>query len=592
MCGIIGQLNFSAAVDRGRFDAMRDTLTHRGPDGYGTEIRDGGRLALGHRRLSILDLSERGHQPMSNEDNTVWITFNGEIYNYGPLRRELLASGHVFRSTSDTEVLVHGYEEWGLEDLLRRIKGMFAFGLWDENRRKLFVVRDRFGIKPLVYRIDNDRFVFASEIKAITRDPEFAKFLRPDALADFFLYSYVPHPHTVWEGIHKLRPAHYLEVDADRGTHRTVRYWNLPERVQPLPYAEARERMQELLHRSVREHLVSDVPVGLFLSGGLDSASVLLHMRDLGCETDAFSLGFAGSDRSEHAPAAAIAEALDARHHVKLLGYEDEVFPLIERLVRHYDEPFAVSSQLTYHYIAEYAAQTHKVVLGGDGGDELLAGYHWYPQMARWRPGPRSLLRALRGGAGLKEQQLEVYAREQTGVYHYLRSRGIVAPEWMDRMHARAYSYFTRFFGQSKDRIKSWQRLDIDTFMLDNCLQRADSSSMLHSLEVRVPFLDHELFEFVYSLPSDTYFQPHRQKKMLYDKLEPRLPPSVLDRKKQGFGFQHRDSLKGPAFEDFVNRGELRKLGVLARPADFSQLTGEEAYHLVFLEQWLRLNQI
>ncbi|MGB3799899.1 MAG: asparagine synthase (glutamine-hydrolyzing), partial [Lewinella sp.] len=323
MCGIIGQLNFSGTVDREIFDAMRDTLTHRGPDGYGTELRMEGQLALGHRRLSILDLSERGHQPMANEDGTVWITFNGEIYNYGPLRQELLNCGHVFRSTSDTEVLVHGYEEWGLDALLGRIKGMFAFGLWDENRRKLFVVRDRFGIKPLVYHADGNRFVFASEIKAVTRDPAFRKEIRQDALADFFIYSYIPHPHTVYEGLHKLRPAHYLEVDADTAKQRLVRYWSLNERVSPLPYAEASERMNELLCQSVREHLVSDVPVGLFLSGGYDSSSVLMHMHDLQQEVDAFSLGFAGSERSEHLPAAEIAAAFDARHHVKLLEYED-----------------------------------------------------------------------------------------------------------------------------------------------------------------------------------------------------------------------------------------------------------------------------
>ncbi len=590
MCGIIGQLNFRGTVDRALFDAMRDTLVHRGPDGYGTEIRHDGRLALGHRRLSILDLSERGHQPMSNEDGTVWITFNGEIYNFGPLREQLLTAGHHFRSTTDTEVLVHGYEEWGLEGLLGRIKGMFAFGLWDERRGKLVLVRDRFGIKPLVYHADADRLVFASEIKACTRDPALKKVLREDALADYFLYSYVPHPDTVWEGLHKLRPAHYLEVDAATGAQRMVRYWSLPERIEPLPYPAALERTDELMREAVRQHLVSDVPVGLFLSGGYDSSAVLLYMRELGQEVDAFSLGFAGSERSEHHPAATIAGALGAEHHVRLLHYEDEVFPLIERLVRHYDEPFAVSSQLTYHYIAEYAARTHKVVLGGDGGDELLAGYHWYAQLNDWRAGPRSYLRALRGQASLREQRLEVYAREQTGVYHYLRGRGILSPEWLGRLEGRAYDYFDRHYGQSDDAIKSWQRLDIDTFMLDNCLQRADSSSMLHSLEVRVPFLDHELFEFVYSLPSDRYFDPQQPKRMLYDKLSGKLPASVLERGKQGFGFQHRDALKGPAYQDFVNRGELVKLGILAGPVDFGRITGEEAYHLVFLEQWLRIN--
>lgn len=592
MCGIIGQINFNnRPIDPALFDDMRDTMVHRGPDGFGTELRLDGRLALGHRRLSILDLSEQGRQPMSDEEGKIWVTFNGELYNFRSLRQQLIEAGHRFRSTSDTEVLVHGYQEWGLRNLLHRLKGMFAFGLWDEARRKLYIVRDRFGIKPVVYHHGPDRFVFASELKACTRDPAVKKTIRQEALADYFIYSYVPHPQTIYEEFHKLRPAHYLEIDADSGRLEQFRYWT-PERkkLRKVGYEEAKAESQRLLQQSVQEHLVSDVPVGLFLSGGFDSTSVLLNMRQTGMEVDAFSLGFAGSERSEHGPAAEIAEKLGARHHVRLLEYKDDVFPLMERLAGHYDEPFAVSSQLTYHHVAELAAKTHKVVLAGDGGDEVFAGYTWYNMLRRWRPGPRSLLRAIRGRGSFQHQQMELYARQQTGVYFYLKRRDIMSPDLIRRMDERKFSYFEGHYHPNGDRVKATQVLDLDTFMLDNCLQRADMSSMLHSLEVRVPFLDHELFEYVYSLPTELYFDPQRNKKMLYDKLADHLPGSILDRRKQGFGFQHRDTLTGPAYEDFLNNGELRKLGILAKPVDFNQINGEIAFHLLFLEQWFRLN--
>lgn len=593
MCGIIGQLNFDGRpVDRELFDAMRDTLRHRGPDGAGTELLENGSLALGHRRLSILDLSERGRQPMTNEDGQIWITFNGEIYNFRPLRKQLTKAGHRFRSASDTEVLVHGYEEWGMDGLLERIKGMFAFGLWDGRRRKLYVARDRFGIKPLVYYRDGNRFTFASEIKACTRDRALKPKMRIDALADYFLYSYVPHRETIWEGVCKLPPAHYLEIDANTAESREVRYWRPSAHRINMGYAEALERTDELLARAVNDHLVSDVPVGLFLSGGYDSAAALMYMRRAGVEVDAFSLGFSGSEHSEHRPAATIAEKLGARHHVKLLEYEDELFPLMERLVRHYDEPFAVTSQLTYHHVSELAARTHKVVLAGDGGDEIFAGYTWYGDMVDWRPGPRSLLRAARGRGSLREQKIEAYARRQTGVFFNIRGRDFLSPDLLDRMESRAFQYFETNYDPALagDEVKAVQRMDLATFMLDNCLRRADLSSMLHSLEVRVPFLDHELFEFVYSLPTKLYFDRKRKKKLLHEQLQKELPASLLERRKQGFGFQHVNALQGPAYADFVNNGEMRKQGLLRGPVDFSRISGEEAFHLTFLEQWFRIN--
>ena len=590
MCGIVGQLSFSSPIDPVRFDAMRDTLIHRGPDGYGTKRLADGRVALGHRRLSILDLSERGHQPMCNEDQTVWITFNGEIYNFVSLRQQLIRAGHRFISSCDTEVLVHGYEEWGTDGLLERLKGMFAFGIWDQTLGKLTVARDRFGIKPVFFYQDDRQFIFASELKAITRDPTVPRQLRQDALADYFIYSYVPHPDTVWEGINRLRPAHYLELELRTGTQSVTRYWSLQPGMRRISQEEAVGRTDELLCQAVTQHLVSDVPVGLFLSGGYDSSAVLMYAREAAADVASFSLGFAGSARSEHEPAGKIAASLGSPHNVRLLGAEDDIFPLVERLVAHYDEPFAVSSQLTYHYVAELAARTHKVVLGGDGGDEVFAGYTWYRSLRHQRRRPRNWARAFLGRRSLREQTIDHYAQQQTGVYYYLRHLDLLAPDLERRMQARKFTYFHSHLDADRGLVKSVQQLDVDTFMLDNCLQRADMSSMLHSLEVRVPFLDHELLEWVYSLHPNVYFDPRHNKKLLYHNLARKISPEILARKKQGFGFQHRDSLKAPRYLDFINNGELRRQGIITRPVDSSTINGEIAFHLLFLEQWLRTN--
>jgi len=590
MCGIIGQIRFEGRIDQSRFNTMRDTMAHRGPDGYGSQFLHDGRLALGHRRLSILDLSADGHQPMTNEDGTIWLTFNGEIYNFKTLKEVLVREGHHFHSLTDSEVLIHGYEQWGIDGLLQRLKGMFAFAIWDAGKKELLLARDRFGIKPVMYYHDTKQFVFASEIKAITKDPSVAKDIRPGAIADYFIYSYVPHPNTVWKGIHKLRPAQYLRLNVETGEKTIVKYWEPKVGNTKMSESDASDRFRELLGTSVREHLVSDVPVGVFLSGGYDSSAVLMHMRETGAKVDSFSLGFAGSDRSEHLAAATIAKELASEHHVRLLEKDDELFPLIEKLVRHYDEPFAVSSQLTYHHVAELAAQSHKVVMGGDGGDEVLAGYTWYKRLAAERYKPRKWARAFLGRASIREQFLTSYNYDQTGAANHLQSRNILNDELTGEIAKRRFNYFDRHFSGHQNFIKSIQRLDIDTFMLDNCLQRADMSSMLHSLEVRVPFLDHELFEFIYSLHPSVYFDPSRNKKLLQADLMNKLSPSILGRPKQGFGFQHREALRGKRYEDFVNHGEMHKLGILSGPVDFQSISGVLAFHLVFLEQWFRIN--
>lgn len=592
MCGIIGQAQRDVPVDPVRFDAMRDTLRHRGPDGSGTRLLRDGQLAFGHRRLSILDLTSEGAQPMTDAEETVWLTYNGEIYNYRSLRNELRAAGYAFRSTSDSEVLVHGYSAWGMPGLLHRLKGMFAFAVYDVARERIYLARDRFGIKPLLYYHDERQFLFASELKAITADPAVKRTLSHSALADYFIYSYVPTPNCIWREVQKLPPAHYAEYDARTHQLSVHRYWQPEAALRRIPPAEAVEKTEAILNRVVGDHLVSDVPVGVFLSGGYDSTCVLKAMRAAGESPSAFTLGFRGSEKSEHAAAAEIARVFGADHVVDMVDFEANLFEEIQRLGEFYDEPYGVTSQITYHQVAEMAARTHKVVLAGDGGDEVLAGYTWYHRLAGERNRPRVLAKHLLGRKNRRVHLLEQYDRGMTGVRRYLRHYPVLADQLATDVQRRGYAYFDRHFPRRGNFVKRVQHLDIHTYLLDNCLQRADTSSMMHSLEVRVPFLDHELFEFFYGLHPSVYHDPRQPKRLLRETLTPHLGPDILDRPKQGFGYQHYSAVLTSRFESYVNGGELRKLGWLAGKVDFKAINPEVGFHLVFLERWLRNNAV
>ena len=515
MCGIVGQLKTNKQIDPEEFHAMRETLFHRGPDGAGTKFLQQNHIALGHRRLSIIDLSQHGKQPMCNEDGTLWLTFNGEIYNFQGIRQVLVQLGHKFKSKTDSEVLIHGYEEWGIRQLLSRIKGMFAFALWDDANKKLIAARDRFGMKPFYYYKDRDQLIFASEIKAITNASDVIQELDHEALADFFIYSYVPNPRSIWKHVSKLPPAHYLEHDFQ--SHQTVlqEYWTPGISDRLLSDTEAVEQANHLIKSATSEHMVSDVPVGLFLSGGYDSATLLMHMTDLGYDVSSYSIGFENSDRSEHRQAQIISDTFHSKHHENILGEEDDPLSVVEDITRYYDEPFAVSSMIPYYHVSKLAAQHGKVALAGDGGDEVFAGYRWHyfihdydkkPNINKWI---RQLI------YGKEAQYLKLYDKWMTGTYELTKKRKFLDQELQSSIQNRGLYLYEQFNQPQLDPVKAFQFLDYKTFIAEPCLTRADRSSMAHSLEVRVPFLDHEILEFVFSLSTGVYFKEGVKKHLL-----------------------------------------------------------------------------
>lgn len=589
MCGIIGQINFNQQpVDQLHFNAMRDILVHRGPDGFGTQLLNNQTAALGHRRLSIIDLSESGKQPMCNETGTLWLTFNGEIYNYKDLKQQLQAKGHVFKSQTDSEVLLHGFEEWGMEALLTRLKGMFAFTIYDDKSKMLWAARDRFGIKPFYYYFDQQRLIFASEIKAIAACNQIEKEINHQALADFFIYSYVPNPNTIWKNIHKLPPAHYFSVCASNPIPNVKQYWQLQTNNLVIQEKEAIEKAYELIHQATQQHLVSDVPVGLFLSGGYDSTTLLMHATELNYKINTFSIGFEKSNKSEHIQAAEIANYFKATHHEKVLSQLDDYLSLLNKISGYYGEPFALSSMIPYYFVSEFASKHIKVAMAGDGADELFAGYNWYNKAEKLNENTtwRQKISQLR--IGKKQWELKQYQSCMTGISNWLPLNEIFNSDFVKNIKKQEFQHFEKFFMPELEPVKRWQYLDTNTFIPEHCLMRADLSSMAHSIEVRVPFLDHELFEFVFSLSTKVYRKSGVKKFLLHENLKNKVPKTVFEMPKRGFSHHHLDAISNNQFYDFIESGNLVKNGVLERKKvqKVSQLGHIERFHFLMLELW------
>lgn len=611
MCGIVGVVNRDGAeVDGNLLQAMTDMLHHRGPDGAGYYRFAG--VGLGHRRLSIIDIAA-GHQPMSNEDGTIWVTFNGEIYNFHVLRSELKSAGHMFRTHSDTEVLVHGYEQWG-EGLVSRLRGMFAFGIFDQRAQRLFLARDRFGIKPLVYSENSNKIVFASEIKAILRDPGITREIDEEALADYFELGYIPAPHTAFRGIHKLLPGHIASIDINSRNPIVQRsYWHLPYEEQiELSEADASEQLEALLADAVRSELVSDVPLGAFLSGGIDSSTVASMMvRNSNDRIKTFTIGFRDERFSEVGFAREVAEAINADHHEYIV--EADVAELLPRLAYHFDEPFADASAVPTYYLCRMARQNVTVCLSGDGADELFAGYDRYHQclalcrmdfiphgMRRAICGPLgSVLRRWHGYSLTPEERFIDYMRGQYGVRQDQVLLNLPPNAQMQR-ERRPFEYLRNAFcPNTKDLLHRYLEVDAITYLPNDILAKVDVTSMMNSLEVRVPLLDHELAEFVARLPSNMKLRNGISKYLLKKTMGARLPKSVLNRPKMGFGVPVRQwvatSLKGMTHEYLLNPSRVSGLldaPVLRRMVEDnekklyrSQISGK-LWWALFFEVW------
>jgi asparagine synthase (glutamine-hydrolysing) len=572
MCGIAGVLYFDGThAQADLLKRMADSIAHRGPDGEGFYLD--GPLGLGHRRLAIIDLSPAGVQPMSNEDKTVWVTFNGEVYNFAEVRRELERRGHSFRSATDTEVIVHAYEEWGTE-CLERLNGMFAFGLWDARRRRLFLARDRLGIKPLFYYADGRRLLFASEIKAILADETIERRVNLKALHHFLSLNYTPAPLTLFAGISQLMPGHYLLCDGE-GRVTDGEYWDVHYIEEGYrPEAEYVERFGQLLQEAVRRQLVSDVPFGAFLSGGVDSSSVVYWMSQyLENPVQTFSIGFAEKSYNELYYTRITARHCRTQHHERVVT--PDTVEILPKIVWHAEEPTADSSMIPMYYLAQLTREHVTMALGGDGADEILAGYQTYQayyatriyrllpgHIRRWIIAPLvdrlpvsgakvsldfRLKRFVRG-AELDYERGHAYWRI---VFDEEAKRLLYAPhvrEVLERDGGEVFDLYEPYFEKTTARHPLNRRLYVDTrfFLPNDGLVKVDRMTMAHGLEARVPFLDHELVEFLATVPPGLKLRgPRLEKYLLKLALKDKLPREILFRKKQGFNLPKVVWLKG-----------------------------------------------
>ena len=564
MCGIAGLVRLQPERGAGSLArtalAMADTLAHRGPDDAGVWESADHTVALSHRRLSIVDLSPLGRNPMSWDGGRLWITFNGEIYNFLELRRELESAGYRFRSHTDTEVILAAYDQWGLP-CLERFAGMFAFALWDAPKRRLWLVRDRLGKKPLYYSETRGTLRFASELKAIVVDDAVPRDVDPDAMRLYLQYGYVPSPRTIYSSVRKLPPAHYLICE--NGAVSVRRYWD------PVPFAlarasvteaEAEAQLESHLATAVRQRMIADVPLGGFLSGGIDSSLIVALMQEQSAvPVKTFTIRFDDPEMNEADHAAAVARHLHTEHYEQTCD-ERQMLDVVDRLPDMYDEPFADSSAVPTYLVSRIARELVTVALSGDGGDELFHGYpryRFHAQAAVALKMPRPLRRGVAFGADrlptrrlrriaeiLRSDDEDSYAR----FISWWRPNDVVALTGQPTPEAAAYAD-ARARSSALSPDDRLGLIDLVSYLPEDILTKVDRASMAVSLEVRAPFLDHRVVEFALGLPTSLKRRGRTTKWLLRKLLDKRVPRALIDRPKMGFGVPLDDWFRGPLRE-------------------------------------------
>ena len=614
MCGIAGMISLDGSViDPRDVRMMCDLIEHRGPDDEG--FFDSPDAVLGMRRLSIIDL-DGGHQPLSNEDGSVWVVFNGEIYNYRDIRKDLLNRGHALATATDTEVIVHLYEEYG-DALVDHLRGMFGFALWDTRRKRLLLGRDRFGIKPLYYTEADGKLIFASELKSILALGSVERRLDWAAVNHVFTSLTTPASRSIIDGVAKLEPAHVLNAGPGHVT-AARRYWSLQfEPNETATEAELVETLRAQLDESIRLHMVSDVPVGAFLSGGIDSSAVVARMSRLtNRRVQTFSIGFREEAFNELPHARVVAKAFDTDHHELVL--EPDVISVLDDLVWHLDEPFGDSSAIPTYMVSRLASEHVKVVLSGDGGDELFAGYSRYGieererRIARWAAPLRGVMR-LAAGAMPETMRgrnlLQHYGL--AGWDRYLDSMTVYRPDSLARLFQRgAYEQMAKHDPWREQRhrlgelrtnaVTGMQHLDVHAYLPLDILTKVDRMSMAHSLEARVPLLDHKLAEFAATIPPRLLLDRNGSGKQLLKRaLRGCLPDGIIDRKKSGFGVPLSQWFRGrmePFLRDTLLSDRARQRGILnpsyveelIRRQHDGRVTDLQLWTMLSFELWCR----
>jgi len=622
MCGICGQYNFvnPAPVQRRDIEAMTKSISHRGPDDEGYYIA--GPLGLGFRRLSIIDLAG-GHQPMSDQEESVWVIFNGEIYNFHEVRRELEGHGHVFRTNSDTEVIIHGYKQWG-DEVLNRLNGMFGLAIWDVRRRRLVLARDAFGIKLLYYRIDGDRLYFGSEIRAVRATMQDKAEIDPTSLNLFLRYRFTPSPNTIFKDVRKLAPGTKLVVE--NGSYQVSRWYQF----RPTPFAppksadEAREELLALYKQAVRRQLISDVPVGLLLSGGLDSGLLLALMNLNGSSWPTYTVGYGSTYADDELTDAAETARILGSKHASVTITKSIFEEMLPKIVACLEEPIAASSIVPMYFVCERARREVKVALVGQGPDELFGGYRrhlgvrygaLWGQLPKWMRTPiSSTVAALPRNEMLKRGVYSLAIPDRIRRYQHVLS--ILPANQVDDLFPEGLldanpgdAILDSWAGMvdlmsETDELGGLQFLEVRSTLPDELLMYADKLSMAHGLELRVPFVDKDIVEYVERLPANLKVRNGSRKWLHRQVCRTYLPESVLKRPKRGFAVNvvdswFRSSIDNKMAETFLDSGS--RINQYLRPAAVRELFEQHAsgrqdnhkilFSLVVFEEWLRAHE-
>lgn len=647
MCGICGEIDFqNQDIKFNTLIRMCKVLQHRGPDDEGIVLfkknkifelerplpdhfgENGFLVGLGHRRLSIIDLSKTAHQPMSNEDGNIWVVYNGEIYNFQEIRFQLETKGHFFKSRSDTEVILHAYEEWGI-DCLQKFRGMFAFGLWDNNLKRLLLARDRLGKKPLVYCHQRGRFAFASELKALLQVPWIEKKINLFAIHHYLTYQYIPSPETIFEGINKLPPAHYLLFDSS-GDVKIECYWKLNFNSKEKPKADDETYcriIRENLEESVKYRLISDVPLGAFLSGGIDSSLVVgIMAKNGGPPVKTFSIGFEEEEFNELDFARIVSKHFGTDHHEFIV--RPNAIEILPNLVWHYNEPFGDPSAIPTYYVAKMTSDYVKVILTGDAGDENFAGYprylrskyvFWFtrlPEFLRrdllnkslqvllnfnWKK--KTMNRLSDFIETLSNNQGNNYF-EQIRIFNKKEKMKLYSEEYLNQVvKIDPTEYLISKYEEIdiKNPLEKLIYLDMMTYLPEDLLVKVDIATMAHSLEARIPFTDHIFIEKIAQIPFKYKLRGLKLKFILKKAFSDFLPETIIKRKKMGFGVPIskwlRKDLKDYVFEILlsswtIKRGYFKEEGIKKLLEDHISMRYDNSakiWSLLFLETWFRV---
>lgn len=544
MCGIDGILSKNK-IDESVLKKMNYCMIHRGPHSDGFFYDDN--IGLAMRRLKIIDL-ETGDQPIFNEKNNVIVIFNGEIYNFESLREELEKKGHQFKSKTDTEVLVHGYEEWGIDELLSRLNGMFAFCIYDKKEKKVYLTRDRLGEKPLYYYFQNGNFIFGSELQALLESNEIPIKISKLALYSYLAVHYVPGDMCIIQDVKKLLPGHYLEFDVENFCVKLIEYWDLKEgKFEERTYEEYVKNLKKLLEDSVKRRMISDVPIGVFLSGGIDSSVIVNIMKKFSAKVNTFSIGFEDPEFDESKYANIIVQKYDTNHHHFILKV-DKVRELLAKIVRYMDEPSGDQALLPVYWLSHEAKKYVTVVLGGEGGDEMFAGYSYYPtqellHIDEYQNDKNELLSNFLNAN--KSETLSGFpiltnVHDRMCLIKNFDQNDLIEEKkkyvWLEK--------FNEKIDNISDHLRKCQYTDVKTWLPDDLLMKFDKMSMSISLEGRAPFLDYRVAEFAFNLPSRYKITTEKSKIILRDAFSSELPKEIFLRKKQGFNLPMSDWIR------------------------------------------------